>query len=182
MEIRTLTETDAQALWEFRKTALQSEPAAFGESLEEHLQMTVDALSNRLKSGGDENFVLGAVSDASLAGMVGFYRELRLKRRHRGWIWGMYVAPQWRGQHIGRQLMEEAIRRARKISGLQRVLLSVIVSQPGARQLYESIGFTAFGRDPQALHVDGKFLDEDHMGLTLHPGTDAAPDAILTRT
>jgi ribosomal protein S18 acetylase RimI-like enzyme len=167
MEIRCLTETDAQALWDLRTTALQSEPEAFGESLEEHLQTPVEGIEQRLRSGGDESFVLGAISDSVLVGMVGFYRDLRAKRRHRAWIWGMYVAPTWRGEGIGRQLLEEVVRRAEKISGLQRLLLSVSVTQSRARHLYASVGFGVFGTEPQALQIEGRFLEEDHMGFTL---------------
>jgi ribosomal protein S18 acetylase RimI-like enzyme len=172
MEIRRLTEADAQALWDLRATALQSEPEAFGESVEEHLQTPVETIAGRLRSGGDETFVLGAISDSALVGMVGFYRELRSKRRHRGWIWGMYLAPEWRGQGIGRRLLEAAIHRAEKIAGLQRLLLSVSSTQSTARHLYKSLGFSVFGTEPQALQVEGRFVDEDHMGFTLRKTED----------
>jgi RimJ/RimL family protein N-acetyltransferase len=172
MEIRCLMEADARDLWNLRATALQSEPEAFGESLEEHLQTSVEAIAGRLASGGNENFVLGAISDSELVGMVGFYRELRPKRRHRGWIWGMYVVPGWRGKGIGRQLLEEIVRRGEKISGLHRLLLSVSVTQNAARQLYASLGFSLFGTEPRALQVEGRFVDEDHMGLNLKKAVD----------
>ena len=174
MEIRCLTESDVQALWDLRTTALHSEPEAFGESLEEHLQTPVETIAGRLRSGGNENFVLGAISESALVGMVGFYRELRPKRRHRGWIWGMYVAPNWRGRGVGRRLLEEVVRRAEKLSGLRRVLLSVSATQSGARHLYLSLGFSAFGTEPQALQVEGRFVDEDHMGFTLKNAEDRA--------
>ena len=82
----------------------------------------------------------------------------------------MYVAPDWRGRGIGRRLLEEVVRRAEKLSGLRRVLLSVSVTQSGARHLYLSLGFSAFGTEPQALQVEGRFVDEDHMGFTLKEG------------
>lgn len=43
-----------------------------------------------------------------------------------------------------------------------------ITAQPAARRLYSSLGFRSFGIDPQALHVDGHFLDEEHMYLALN--------------
>src|SRR5262245_32327791 len=125
MEIRLLREGDAQALWDLRRTALQSEPEAFAESLEEHLQKPVETVAARLRSTSDENFVVGAVSETALAGMVGFYRETHAKRRHRGWIWGMYVATEFRGTGLGRQLLEDLIHRAGRIEGLHRLLLTV---------------------------------------------------------
>ena len=174
MEIRCLTEADALALWDLRTIALRSEPEAFGESLEEHLQTPIETIAGRLGCGGNENFVLGAISDSALVGMVGFHRESRSKRRHRAWIWGMYVVPNWRGQGIGRRLLEEVVRLAEKLPGLQRVLLSVSATQSTARHLYASLGFRAFGTEPQALQVDGRFIDEDHMGLALKNAEDRA--------
>jgi ribosomal protein S18 acetylase RimI-like enzyme len=167
MEIRILTEADAQDLWNLRATALRTEPQAFGESLEEHLQTAVETTARRLRSGGSDSFVLGAISGSTLVGMVGFYREQRARRCHRGWIWGMYVAPDWRQRGVGRLLIDEAVRRAGAFSGVRRVLLSVSATQTAARRLYESVGFSAFGTEPEALQVDGRFIDEDHMGLTL---------------
>jgi len=125
-------------------------------------------VAGRLASGDDENFVVGAFHDSALVGTVGFYRETRLKRRHRGWVWGMYVAPEWRGQGVGRRLLEELIGRARQIPGLERVLLSVSTARPAARRLYASLGFEVFGTEPEALQAGGQCIDEDHMTLKLH--------------
>jgi GNAT superfamily N-acetyltransferase len=167
MEVRSLTEADAQHLWDLRASALQTEPEAFGESLEEHLEVSVEAIGDRLRSGGNDNFVLGAISGSTLVGMIGLYRDLRPKRRHRSWIWGMYVLPDWRGHGIGRLLLQETVRRAREISDLNCILLSVSTTQSAARKLYASCGFRAFGTEPQALQIARRFIDEDHMVLTL---------------
>jgi len=37
--------------------------------------------------------------------------------------------------------------------------------------LYRSLGFELFGREPHALKVGGRFIDEEYMAMT--PGTDA---------
>ena len=90
MDVRFLTERDAEALWKLRLQALESQPEAFGESPEEHRQTTLEAYPARLRACNDENFIIGGFIEADLVGMVGFNRELRLKRRHRGGIWGMF--------------------------------------------------------------------------------------------
>lgn len=165
METRRLSERDVAALWKLRLRALESAPEAFGESAEEHRQTSMEDLASRLRGGGDENFVIGAFVGPDLIGMVGFYRELRLKRRHRGGIWGMFVAPSSRGQGVGAALLQDALTRAKAIPGLRRVHLSVSASQTAARRLYVSAGFRSYGTEPEALMVGDRYIDEEHMIL-----------------
>ena len=167
MEIRRLTASDAQALWDLRRMALESAPEAFGESMDEHLHMPVGVFATRLGSGGDENYVYGAVDDSTLVGMAGFYRDAKQKRRHRGWIWGVFVVPNRRGEGVARQLLQAALDRARRIDGLKCVLLSVTTTQNAAGRLYESLGFRRYGYEPRALQVEGRFIDEEYMLLNL---------------
>lgn len=168
MEIKRLSESEAQALWDLRHMALSTEPDAFGESLEEHLQTPVEVTAERLRVGGEDNFVIGAFNEATLVGMVGFYRETRIKRRHRGWIWGTFVAPEWRGRGLARRLMEEAIGRARQIAGMRYVLLSVSAGQDAARGLYAGLGFEVYAFEPEAIQAGGRFIDMEHMRLKLN--------------
>jgi hypothetical protein len=42
-----------------------------------------------------------------------------------------------------------------------------MVSQHVARQLYETVGFVVYGREPRALKVGDQYYDEDFMVLDL---------------
>ncbi len=102
--------------------------------------------------------------------MAGFYRERRAKRRHIGWVWGVFVAPESRGQGIGHALLAQLVERAAAQPGVQAIRLSVATSQESARHLYRSLGFEPFGVERRALQVNGGYVDEEHLLLALPDG------------
>lgn len=167
MYIRRLAEADAQSLWELRLEGLENDSLAFGESAEEHRLTPVSTYAERLRKGGEENFVLGAFEDETLVGLVGFHRSQRQKRRHKGTVWGMLVTPAHRGRGVGHALVTHLIAEARRLPGLTHIQLSVASTQPAARRLYESCGFRSYGIEPQALCEGGEYVDEEFMYLAL---------------
>jgi RimJ/RimL family protein N-acetyltransferase len=169
MEIQRLKEADAQMFWDFRLKALESEPNAFGESVEEHRLTTVEALAQRLQSNAADNFVLGAFDESMLVGTAGFYRMQPRKQRHKGWIWGVFVAPEYRGRGLARGLLVRLLEMVTAIAGLQCILLKVATTQRAARRLYMSVGFRSFGIEPRSLKVGDNYVDEEHMIVAVLP-------------
>jgi len=94
---------------------------------------------------------------------VGFVRDEGVKTRHKGFIWGMSVHPDRRGQGIGRVLVVEALKQIDAILGLRRVRLSVTSTKGTAEALYESLGFVCYGVEDEARCVDGVYLGEHHL-------------------
>ena len=170
VEIRDLTEHDAAVYWPLRLRALREEPQAFGSSYDEAKDRPLAQVAAQLRdtaSGGGGT--LGAFADGRLVGMVTLVRYSGAKIAHVGDIFGMYVAPEARGQHAGRLLLEAVIARARAADGLEQLHLAVVTRQAPAHALYLALGFQDYGRLPHALKLpDGRYLDEDLMLLWLH--------------
>jgi ribosomal protein S18 acetylase RimI-like enzyme len=165
VEIRLFTEQDAQALWDLRMLALETDPWSFVDSPEELRAISVEEFATRLRFDHAESFIVGAFEQHTAVGMVGCYQEVPLKRRHKAWIWGVFVKPAARGRGIAKALMQAAIDRAKTIDGLDMVMLTVAVDQPAPRSLYESLGFRSIGVEPKGIKIGNQHHDEEHMVL-----------------
>jgi ribosomal protein S18 acetylase RimI-like enzyme len=164
LEIRLFTERDAQTLWDLRMLALETDPWSFVDSEELHA-ISVEQFATRSRADLAENFIVGAFEQQTAVGMVGCYQEVPLKRRHKAWVWGVFVKPAARGRGIARSLMQAAIERAKTIDGLDMVMLTVSVDQPAPRKLYKSLGFRSVGVEPRGIKIGNQAHDEEHMVL-----------------
>lgn len=167
IEIRLLTDRDAEAYWRVRLEALEREPQSFGEAAEEHRQTSVESAAERLAANPDDNFVFGAFHEGQLVGTAGFFRYPIAKARHKGRIWGVYVRASCRGQGIGRALLVALLGRIKACPGVEQVSLTIVSGQVAARALYLSLGFEPYGLEPRGLKVDGRYFDNEHMVLAI---------------
>lgn len=63
--------------------------------------------------------------------------------------------------------MGAVLEEAGRWQGVRQALLTVAEDNPAAQRLYESLGFVAYGREPAALQVGGRYLAETLMIRTL---------------
>lgn len=169
--IRRLGLDDLESYRALRLRALAEHPEAFTSSVDEEAAKPAAALARRLSpdAGAPHNVVLGAFIDAALAGFVGLEVDPRMKVRHKGQVFGMYVAAEHSGRGLGGRLLAGVIAQAENASALTRLVLTVTADNNGARRLYERAGFTAFGLEPDAIVVGGKPYAKLHMTRALAP-------------
>lgn len=165
MEFRYLTADDAGEWLRLRLEALQGDPEAFSASFEEYQPLSLEEVRKRLGFDAKDAFVVGAFENGRLQGCAGFYRDKGLKSRHKGRVWGVYVTPDRRGSGVGTKIMKMLLERGATLDRVQQILLSVTATQAAAIRLYRSLGFTSYGREPRALKVGQRFVDEDYMYL-----------------
>ena len=167
MDLRLLNADDADAFWHLRLEALCNDPASFADSTEEHLATSAGGVRDRLAAGHPrKNFVVGLFEHGKLMGAAGFFRRPNRKESHKGHVWGVYVSPELRGKGAGKALMQEIIRRAREIEGLEQITLVASARLP-AQKLYQSVGFASYGVEPRSLKIGAEYVDDVLMVLFL---------------
>jgi RimJ/RimL family protein N-acetyltransferase len=118
--------------------------------------------------------IFGAFDGGTLVGSIGVHRERRRKLSHKAVIWGVYVAPAFRGRGVGRRLLERALAHASAMADLLQLTLGVNSANAAAIALYRSMGFEPFGLERGFMRVDGVLHDELHMALRLAKLDDAS--------
>jgi ribosomal protein S18 acetylase RimI-like enzyme len=99
--------------------------------------------------------------------VAGLGRESRKKARHKATLFGMYVAPGFRGRGIGDALLRHVVAVARRDRELTQIVLTVTDTNARATALYRRAGFASFGVEPRAIRVDGVCYGKNHMILLL---------------
>ncbi|MBM7328146.1 GNAT family N-acetyltransferase, partial [Agrobacterium sp. S2] len=89
--VRALEKGDLHRYRAIRLSALQRAPMAFGSSFEEENAYSDSVFARRLEQVNG-NVVFGAFDGENLLGTAGMFRHDRRSERHRGTLWGVYVA------------------------------------------------------------------------------------------
>ena len=163
MMIRELTSPDAAAYQSLMRRGLVEHAESFRISIQDAGEPMVPFASSR-----PDAFTLGAwLADGQLVGVASFERETRVKFRHKGLLYRMYVRADAAGTGIGRKLIQETVRRARQIEGLEQINLTVVASNSRAKRLYSSEGFKSFALEKNGLKTGDSYSDEEQMALFL---------------
>lgn len=162
--LRPLTPEDLDAYVRLRRASFRSDPLSF----EQPADVVIDpAVALDELDGGPERYVLGCFEEDVLVGMVGFTRYEGPKRRHRAYLWGVYLQPACRGKGLARLMLETVVKRARELEGLERIILTVSHRADAALKIYAALGFVEFGREAGAARTGTEEMDEVYLLLDL---------------
>ena len=123
------------------------------------LEQTRGYLAHLQANGG---VALVAVQDARVVGWLDIATGDLEGLTHCGRL-GMGLAPDARGQGLGRALIERGLDAA--FASFERVELEVLASNTRAERLYRNCGFVEEGRRRRARHIDGAYDDILQFGL-----------------
>ncbi|MBW3494436.1 MULTISPECIES: GNAT family N-acetyltransferase [Bacillus] len=165
--IRLLTKEDAEKYWDLRLQALQVNPEAFVTTYEEAIRQENPIKRVESNLTATTSCTFGAFNEENhLVGVVTLLTEERAAYKHKGHIVAMYVDAQNRRNGLARELITNAIQRAREIK-LEQLNLGVVSTNEPAKKLYESMGFKTYGIEKRATKMNGVYSDFEYMVLFL---------------
>ena len=112
---------------------------------------------------------MGAFDKNRLVGVASFKRDgsIRTKLRHKGILFKIYVAPEYRKKGIAKKMIEMIIERVTLIPDIEQINLTVIPTNKYAKAIYEEFGFKTFAFEEKAIKWKGKYFNEEQMKLIL---------------
>lgn len=81
------------------------------------------------------------------------------KQNHIG-RYSISISQDYRGKGLGRVLMTEALEQAKEHLDIKMMKLSCYADNVPGQKLYQSLGFTEYGRLPNAIQYKGKLVDQ----------------------
>ncbi|WP_233265500.1 ribosomal protein S18-alanine N-acetyltransferase [Leifsonia sp. AG29] len=144
----------AGGAWQLRRANADDVPAIMEL---ERATFVTDAWSDATMMSevtGSNGYYLVAIDSAGGDAIDGYAGLLAPRGSGEGDIQTIAVAPSARRRGLGRQLMLALIGEARK-RGARDVFLEVRADNPGAQQLYRSLGFEGVGVRPRYYQPDG---------------------------
>ena len=165
--IRRLGPGHAAAYRRLMHEAYARHPEAFTSTAAERATLPLDWWVRRLAPEPDAvERVWGAFAGGHLVGAVGLEKSLRTKIRHKGTVFGMYVKQSCRHGGVGRKLLGAVLGEAHR-NRLRQLHLTVTEGNTAASELYERMGFMAWGTEPDAVRWRGHSWAKVHYALSL---------------
>lgn len=160
--IREAVERDAQALADYTAALVAEDLGTITLRVAPNVEQEREFVAKM--DAVERGFILLAVDGDRIVALLDLQAGDRDHNRHSG-RFGMSVAKDWRGQGVGRRILEAAIAATREWPGFCRIELEVLPHNPTAIALYESLGFVLEARKEKSVNIRG--LPEDMLLMAL---------------
>jgi RimJ/RimL family protein N-acetyltransferase len=147
---------------------------AFTTTAEERSHEPLSWWEKRIASPDGLSESFGAFAGKSLVGTVALEYSAKTKTKHSALLIGMYLRSANRRSGAAKALVESAIEAAVARPDIQHIQLTVTEGNESAIRLYKSVGFVAWGTEPQAIRTPTGFKGKVHMSLLLPHAATAA--------
>lgn len=162
-EIKT---KDSEAYYKLRILSEQEYPQFVGFNAERELVAGSEGIKEILLNYPSEGtYVLGVFDEASLVGVLVASRRLSKKYRHKAFLWGMYVLPDYRGEGAAKLLMDTIIEWAKDHPEIMALTLQVTLSNTRGQAFYKKYGFSVFGTEQNSLFAADEYHGVHYMEL-----------------
>lgn len=174
MHIAPLTAADAPRYRELMLEAYVEAADAFTSTADERRAQPTSWWIDRIAAPSGLAQSFGAFEQGQLIGTVALEYSAKPKTSHGALVIGMYVRLAGRRRGAGRGLMQAVVAEARSRPELRLLRLTVTEGNAAAIRLYESLGFSAWGTEPQAICTPSGFRGKVHMWMPLADAPTAA--------
>ncbi|MGD0779329.1 MAG: GNAT family N-acetyltransferase [Dehalococcoidales bacterium] len=148
-----LNEDRWQDYRDLRLESLKNEPIAFSSSYEEEQPTPENIWRERIKN------IWFAIDNNKPIGLAGIFRNNRLKTNHVCEMYGVYLRKEYRGQGIGKKLIETVLAEIQNLKGIKIINVGVNPTQKAAKHLYNQHGFKTVAHFKNWMCVNSKFYD-----------------------
>lgn len=161
--IRHLQKDDVEKLWKYMNTLSKEKTYIRFQGEELTLEEEKKYVENYLKKVEKHEAVkLLVLHGNELVGVADIYLQEKTSR-HVG-TFGITIANEYRGEGIGKLLMNLTIEEGKKnMLELKIIELAVFGNNGIACSMYEQMGFTRFGLLPKGILHKGQFVDHVYM-------------------
>lgn len=167
--IRRLVQSDAFLHRTLRIEAIVTTPYTFAEEVSQAMARSVSDHATSLAPSSD-TWTFGAFQGDELVGMAALTRK-RPPFEYIAKLSSVFVKEPHRGSGVAGELIATVEEVARD-RGIARITLAVAAKNTAARRFYERLSYSAYGVEPCAMRLEGKFVDEELRSKFL-----VAPDA-----
>jgi RimJ/RimL family protein N-acetyltransferase len=158
--VREINQNDVDSLFDYiteigkEDTFIEINPNSL-VTYEEEGKYVSDCLEKIAKK---EMLVLLAFFEDELIGSVSVEVQLR-RKQHIGML-GIAIKKNFRGDGIGKKLMELAINEAKTKLSVTQITLGCYANNNAGLALYKKLGFSEYGRLPKGVFRQGAYVDE----------------------